>query len=68
MTNSLKTYIANSGYKLHYIASKLGITYVALHNKLENKTEFTVTEMRALKSILNITDDDFIAIFSVNDK
>lgn len=66
MNNLLKTYVVDSGYKLQFIASQLGITYVALHNKLENKNDFTLPEMSVLKSMLNIPDDDFIKIFNIS--
>ena len=44
MNELMKKYIERSGYKLKYIADKLGITYVGLHNKLYGKYEFTVSE------------------------
>ena len=37
-------YIRDSGLKLGYIAKQLGITYVALHNKMIGKHPFTLQE------------------------
>lgn len=59
MNELLNEYIKKSGYKLGYIASQLGITYVALHNKLCKKHEFTLNEAMKLKNLLNISDEDW---------
>ena len=59
MNELMKKYIERSGYKLKYIADKLGITYVGLHNKLYGKYEFTVSEAYKMKELLNISDEDF---------
>lgn len=58
MTNTklLEQIIQNSGLKYSFIASKLGISYQALRNKLNNKTEFVPSEIETLCSVLNISD------------
>ena len=70
MTNTalLEGLIKRSGYKYSFIAEKVGISYQALRNKLNNKTEFLPTEIEALCAILNITDlkqknDIFFVLF-----
>lgn len=70
MTNTLllEDIIKRSGYKYSFIAQKVGISYQALRNKLNNKTEFLPTEIETLCSVLNITDlkqknDIFFAMY-----
>lgn len=56
MTNTflLKAAISNSGLKLSYIAEKLGISTAGLRNKINNKTEFTASEITGLSALLNL--------------
>lgn len=63
MNKLLKKYIDASGYKMKYIANRLDITYVALHNKLTGKTEFTISEAFVLKSLLKIPSEEWEEIF-----
>lgn len=58
----INEYIQLSGYKLKHIAAQLGITYVGLHNKLTGKRSFTVEELQKLRSILNLTDEQWMEI------
>jgi len=60
----LNEMIDKSGFKLGFIAQKLGITYVALHNKLVGKRSFTLDEALILKDLLNISEAEFKEIFS----
>ena len=67
-TVRLEDIIKSSGYKYVYIAQKLGISYQAFRNKLDNKSEFLPTEIEALCKLLNITElkdknDIFFALF-----
>lgn len=62
--NRLNQIIKESGFKLNFIASKLGITYVGLHNKLSGKCKFTIKEALILKNILEIEDSEWEAIFA----
>ena len=50
MTNTdlLKAKIESSGYKLKYIAAKIGLSYQGFLNKINNKTEFTAPEIKGL--------------------
>lgn len=65
MTNTslLKELIAKSGYKLDYIATKLGKSRQALSCKINNKTEFTASEIETLCDILGIETEARMAIF-----
>lgn len=59
----LEKLIRRSGYRLQFIAEKLEITYVALHNKLIGKNKFTLAEAIRLKRLLDIDESDWKEIF-----
>lgn len=65
MTNTqlLRNKMEQSGYKLRFIASKLGISYQGFLNKVENKTEFTASEIQILYNLLDMDEADRDAIF-----
>ena len=66
MTNVrlLEERIQKSGLKKVYIAEKIGVTPNTLTALLNNKTEFKVSQIRAICQVLGITDDAEIkAIF-----
>ncbi len=65
MTNSnlLRVKIDESGYKLRFVAGKLGITYQGFLKKINNETEFKATEIQILKELLNLTDKERDKIF-----
>lgn len=65
MTNSnlLRVKIDESGYKLRFVAGKLGITYQGFSKKINNETEFKATEIQILKELLNLTDEERDKIF-----
>lgn len=65
MTNEmlLRKKIEESGLKLCFIASKVGITYQALLNKMNNKSEFRAGEIQALCDLLGIGPQDKEDIF-----
>lgn len=65
MTNTslLRKKIDESGYKLRFIATKLGITYQGFLKKINNETEFKASEMQILRKLLNLTDAEFEEIF-----
>jgi hypothetical protein len=56
MTNTtlLRKRIEDSGLKLQFIADKMGISRFALLQKIENRTEFRVSEVAALCILLDI--------------
>lgn len=65
MTNTivLRKKIDESGYKLKFIANKMGLTYYGFMNKLNNKTEFKASEIIKLCNILEINRDEKDTIF-----
>lgn len=63
----LRQKIDESGLKMHFIAGKLGISYQAFLNKLTGETEFKVSEVRILKRLLNLTDEEVQLIFFTPD-
>ncbi len=65
MTDSdlLRKKIDESGYKLRYVAGKLGITYQGFQKKLANETQFKATEIQALKVLLRLTNEERDQIF-----
>lgn len=60
MTNTelLRQRIKSSGLKLEYIASKLGISRYALTMKIQNETEFKVSEVQKMCDVLAIDNID----------
>lgn len=54
-TKALREKIAERGLKLKFVAEKVGLSYQGLQNKIENKSDFTTTEISTLCELLNIT-------------
>lgn len=46
--------IKSNGYTVAEFCEKLGISRSAYHRKVKGKTEFTLTEIKSICSILNI--------------
>ena len=67
MTNTkmLREKIAESGYKLTYVAAQCGLSYQGFLNKLNNKTQFTAPEISAIKKLLGLTIEECHEIFFV---
>ena len=59
----LKEKITESGYKLAFLASKLGLSRYGLALKLNGTNEFTVYEAVTLSNLLGLSKDDIIEIF-----
>lgn len=62
-TVKLRELISKSGLKLGYIANQLGISRFALSNKIQNRTEFRVSEIVKMCEILCIDYDSREQIF-----
>ena len=60
MTNTtlLREKIDESGYKLRFVAKKIGITYQGFLKKINNESEFKASEIQGLKELLNLTDEE----------
>ena len=63
--NLLKSKIALSGLSSKEVAEKIGILYQSFNNRKAGKIEFNSSEIKALKEILNLTNDDVAEIFLV---
>lgn len=64
----LKQKIEESGYKIYFIAEKLGLTPQGLYLKLNNTNQFKASEIQKLCRILDITDpNEMKAIFFVEE-
>ena len=65
MTNTelLNEVIKKSGLKREWIAEQLGITRVALAQKINNESEFKISEMRKLTKVLSLSKQQRDTIF-----
>ena len=65
MTNTdlHKEKIEDSGYKMKYIATKIGLSYQGFLNKLQHNTDFTAPEIKGLRELLCISTDEAEKIF-----
>lgn len=65
MTDTLKLRqrIKESGYRLGYVASVLGISQYTLQKKLDNDSEFKISEVDALSKLLGLTPREKNALF-----
>jgi hypothetical protein len=55
-TERLKLWIDKSGYKRSFIAAHLGMVVPTLQRKIENASEFTISEVDSLCKLLGIND------------
>ena len=62
-TNLLRIKIDQSGYKMKYVAPRIGLTYQGFLNKLRNKSEFTASEIKGLCVLLDIDVNEKESIF-----
>ena len=69
MTNGdmLRQKIKECGFKMVYVASQCGLTYNGFLKKLNNETEFKVSEMMTLRKMLNLSSKEADAIFFCKD-
>ena len=65
MTNTklLRNAIDDSGYKMKYIAEKIGLTYQGFLNKLKGSSQFGNEEILELCDLLNINESQMTEIF-----
>ena len=62
----LKEAIKHSGITMTMISSRIGISRESLYNKIEKKTEFTVSEIVKLSEILHLNTETRDEIFFNN--
>lgn len=65
MTNTelLREKLESSGYKLTFVAQRLGLSYQGFLNKVSGKSDFTAPEIAQLKDLLQLSAEDCNAIF-----
>lgn len=65
MTNALllKSKIALRGITQKEIGQKLGVFDGALSLKINNKQPFTLSQVKELKNLLNLTSEEVVEIF-----
>nr|DAD67267.1 MAG TPA: hypothetical protein [Myoviridae sp. cteo515] len=61
--NLLNSKVALSGLSFKELAKKIGMPYQSFNNRKNGKIEFNSKEIKALKEVLNLSNDDVIAIF-----
>lgn len=61
--NLLNSKVALSGLTFKELAKKIGMPYQSFNNRKTGKIEFNSSEIKALKEVLNLTNDDVEAIF-----
>ena len=66
-TEKLREKIAQSGYKITFIAMKCGLTYQGFLNKLNNESDFRSVEILVLRELLNIPCEEADSIFFAKD-
>lgn len=59
----LESVIKDKGVKKYVIADKIGISRAAFYAKLAGATEFSNSEIQAIKVTLNLSNEDFMRIF-----
>ena len=62
-TKTLRARIEASGLKYQYIAEKMGISRYSLQLKINNESEFKVSEVDSLAGLLGLTLQEKDAIF-----
>jgi len=62
-TELLREKIDSSGVKITFLAKEIGITYMALTNKMNKKVDFKCEEAGAIKKVLRLTDEEVKEIF-----
>ena len=65
MTDTLKLRqrIKESGYRLGYVAEVLEISQYTLQKKLDNDSEFKISEVDVLSKLLGLTPEEKNALF-----
>lgn len=62
-TEALKESISDHGLTLTFVAKKLNISREALYHKLNGNTDFWASEILTLRNLLNLSPEEFNAIF-----
>lgn len=68
-TKKLRERINKAGLKLKYVAQELGISPYTLQMKIDNDTEFKVSEVDTLAKMLHLTlqeKDEIFLLYKLN--
>ena len=65
MTNTtlLKKKIDTSGYKVIFLAEKVGLTPQGFYKKLKDGSEWTFSQVMILRDLLHLTNEEVDSIF-----
>lgn len=61
--NKFRGKIAETRLTLASVASSIGINPATLNRKMSGESDFTRSEMQNLRAVLNLTPEEFEAIF-----
>lgn len=61
--NKLKGKITEKGYTIKTLAPELGLCETSLRRKINEKSEFTLSETLKVKNKLDLTSQDYLDIF-----
>lgn len=61
--NKLKGKITENGYNIKSLASEIGICETSLRRKINEKSEFSISESLIVKDKLNLSNQDYLDIF-----
>lgn len=61
--NLLKSKIALAGVTFKELAQEIGMPYQNFSKRKSGKIEFNAKEIKGIKEVLNLTNDDVVAIF-----
>ena len=61
--NKLKGKITENGYTMKTLSSKIGICETSLRRKINDKSDFTLSESLKVKEILHLSSQDYLDIF-----
>nr|DAR62025.1 MAG TPA: Protein of unknown function (DUF739) [Caudoviricetes sp.] len=62
-SNMLKKKIDDSGMKIKYVAVQIGLTPAGFYKKINNESEFKVSEVVALTRVLGLSSNERDEIF-----
>ena len=61
--NKLKGKITENGYTIKTLATEIGICETSLRRKINDKSEFSISESLIVKDRLNLSNNDYLDIF-----
>ena len=66
-TNLLRSVIAKKGTNVSEVATQMGVDKATLYRRIADSGSFTIGEVEKITSILDLTNDEAIAIFFANE-